>query len=158
MVFNLRLPFALATVLATVAATGACSKSTPGPAADAPAAPAAPAAPQAALGVSDISLGRAIGPDKAVTMPMTAFGTRDTIYASVTTEGAPATATLAARWSYLGEGAPAFVDSTAQTIAPTGRAVTEFHVSKSDGWPAGAYRVEIFADGRPVGTREFEVR
>ncbi len=138
--------------LAALVAAGACSKKTPGPAAQAPAAPAA------TLAVSDIALGKAIGPDKAVTMPMTAFGPRDTIYASVTTDGAPATATLAARWSYLGDGNPTVVDSTAQTISPTGRAVTEFHVSKPDGWPAGAYRVDVFADGRPIGTREFEVR
>lgn len=138
--------------LTGVLATGACGRQPPAPAADAPAAPAA------ALAITDITLGNGIGPDKRVTMPMTAFGPRDTIYAAVATEGTPATATLAARWTWLGGDQPTFVDSTAQTISPTGPAVTEFHVSKPDGWPAGAYRVEVFADGRAVGTREFEVR
>ena len=117
-----------------------------------------PAPPPGALEVREITLGNAIGPDKRVAMPMTAFGPRDTIYAAVATDGAPSTATLAARWTFLGGGQPSLLDSTAQTIAPAGPAVTEFHVSRSEGWPAGAYRVEIFVGERLVGTREFEVR
>ena len=66
--------------------------------------------------------------------------------------------TLASRWTFLGGSRPSLVDSPAQTLTPTGPAATEVHVSKPDGWPAGAYRVEIFADGRLIGTREFEVR
>ncbi len=153
------LPRSLATLtLAAALGTGGCGRQPPAPAADPPAAPAAPAPAAAGLGVREITLGNAIGADKAVTLPKTTFGPRDTIYASVATEGAPAAATLAARWTFLGGSRPSLVDSTAQTIAPTGPAATEFHVSKPDGWPAGAYRVEIFADGRLIGTREFEVR
>lgn len=50
------------------------------------------------------------------------------------------------------------VDSTSQAVTTSGPAVTEFHISKPDGWPPGAYRVEILADGRVTGTRKFEVR
>jgi hypothetical protein len=45
-----------------------------------------------------------------------------------------------------------------ETIMPTGPATTEFHISKSDGWPAGDYQVEIFLDDRAIGTRSFTVK
>ena len=150
------LPRSLAALtIAAALGTGGCGRQPPTPAADPPAAPA-----PAATGreVREITLGNASGADTAGTLPLTTFGPRATISASVATEGAPATATLAARWTFLGGSRPSLVDSTAQTITPTGPAATEFHVSKPDGWPAGAYRVEIFADGRLIGTREFEVR
>jgi hypothetical protein len=142
--------------LAALLAAGGCTKRAAPPAGDAPAPPAAP--PAATLSVSGIELGKAIGADKSVAVPTTIFGTHDTIYASVATDGAPPTVTLAARWSFVRDGQAAFVDSTAQTIAPTGRAVTEFHISKPDGWPVGSYRIEVLADGSSVGTRDFEVR
>ena len=49
------------------------------------------------------------------------------------------------------------VDESSRTIAPTGAEVTEFHVSKPDGWPAGAYEVAISLDGQAVETRSFTV-
>ena len=61
-------------------------------------------------------------------------------------------------WTLAAARQPDGYDSTVQTITPTGPAVTEFHVSKPDGWPQGSYRVEVFADGEAVGAREFEVR
>jgi hypothetical protein len=142
-------------VVVAALAGAACGKRAPAPATEAPSA-GAPSA--GTLEVREITLGNAIGADKRVTMPKTAFGPRDTIYAAVATDGAPPTATLAARWTFLGGGQPSILDSTAQTIAPSGPAVTEFHVSRTEAWPAGAYLVEIFAGGRLVGTREFEVR
>jgi hypothetical protein len=142
-------------VVVAALAGAACGRRAPAPATEAPSA-GAPSA--GTLEVREITLGNAIGADKRVTMPKTAFGPRDTIYAAVATDGAPPTATLAARWTFLGGGQPSILDSTAQTIAPSGPAVTEFHVSRTEAWPAGAYLVEIFAGGRLVGTREFEVR
>ena len=50
------------------------------------------------------------------------------------------------------------VSESQETIAPTGPAVTEFHVSKAKGWPAGKYKVEISVDGAPAGTQDFEVK
>jgi len=147
-------------VVVAALAGAACGRRAPAPATEAPSAgaPSAGASFAGTLEVREITLGNAIGADKRVTMPKTAFGPRDTIYAAVATDGAPPTATLAARWTFLGGGQPSILDSTAQTIAPSGPAVTEFHVSRTEEWPAGAYLVEIFAGGRLVGTREFEVR
>jgi hypothetical protein len=105
--------------------------------------------------VGEVELGRQIGADKRVSAPTTSFAPTDTIYASVETEGAAPSVSLTARWSYE-DGQ--LVDESTETIAPTGPAVTEFHVAKPDGWPSGKYKVEIIADGRPAAEREFEVR
>lgn len=116
------------------------------------------AMPSTTLSVTGIELGKAIGVDKRVSMPMTTFGTRDTIYASVATSGAPATATMKAVWSYSQDGQTAVVDSSTQSISPTGDEVTEFHISRASAWPTGTYKVEVFANGASAGSRDFEVR
>ena len=122
--------------------------------APAPAAPPVSAAP-APFRVAAIELGSAIGSDKRVAAPATRFAPTDTIYASVASEGAAPSVTLTARWTY--EDGQLVSEST-EVIAPSGPAVTEFHIAKPSGWPAGTYRVEIAANGSPSGAREFEVR
>ena len=105
--------------------------------------------------VTDVTLGRAIGGDKSVTDKTDNFRPNDTIYASVTTDGTAASSSLRARWTYS-DGQ--VVDESTRPFAPNGRAVTEFHIAKPDGWPLGNYQVEIFLDGRSVETKKFEVK
>ena len=50
------------------------------------------------------------------------------------------------------------MSETSQQIAPTGPAVTEFHIAKPDGWPQGMYRVQVFLDGVESGSKELVVR
>lgn len=129
---------------------GGCKRSE-----EAPAAPAPPAAPQAqAFNVTRVDLGNAIGGDKKVTAPTTSFKPTDTIYASVSSEGAAANVALSARWTFE-DGQ--LVNEATQNIAPTGPAVTEFHISKPDGWPPGKYKLEVAANGKPAGGAEFTV-
>lgn len=105
--------------------------------------------------VTQIDVGSSIGADKRVTQPMTEFAARDTIYASVATNGSSPSATVQARWTFE-DGQ--VVDESTQTIAPTGPAVTEFHISKPDGLPKGKYRLEVLVNGTSAGTKEFTVR
>ena len=105
--------------------------------------------------VGDVELGRQVGPDKRVADATDEFAPTDTIYAVVETEGAAPAVALTARWTYE-DGQ--LVSETTENIAPTGPAVTEFHIAKPDGWPTGKYKVEIIADGRTAAEREFEVR
>jgi hypothetical protein len=126
-----------------------------------PAAPM-PTTPMPAAGdaVSDLQLGTSVGADNRVGSPTTSFGTKDTLYASVTT-AANATGKLGARWSYLGTdgmAAPTEVDTQTKDLTGGASMTHEFHVSKPDGWPAGKYRVEITHDGNVVQTRDFDVR
>jgi hypothetical protein len=144
----MRLAFFLAVVL-VLFACGRSETSTPPVSAPAPA-----AAPEPAR-VSAIDLGSAIGADKRVTAPAAAFAPGDTIYASIATEGSSPSLTLSARWTYE-DGQ--LVSESSETIAPTGPANTEFHITKPDGFPAGRYRLEISANGAVAGARDFEVR
>jgi hypothetical protein len=50
------------------------------------------------------------------------------------------------------------VDESTQPISATGPAVTEFHVSKPSGWPAGNYRVEVSLNGSPGQAKDFSVQ
>ena len=156
----------LALGLAGALTIAACNKSpenapppaaTTPPPAPAPAAPAPPAATPAAQGVSvtSVDLGTAVGADQKVTTPTTTFSPKDTIYAAVSTTGAASNATLGAKWTYQ-DGQT--VNDSSQTIAPTGPAVTTFHISKPDGWPAGNYKVEITLDGNAVSSKDFSVK
>ena len=47
---------------------------------------------------------------------------------------------------------------SSQTIAPSGPAVTTFHISKPDGWPTGNYKVEISLNGTAVSSKDFTVQ
>lgn len=109
-----------------------------------------------ALRVTEVELGRSIGADGRVNDndDTDEFRPNDTVYVSIDTEGTASGATLTARWTYE-DGQ--VVDETSQTISPTGASVTEFHISKPDGFPTGNYRVEILLNGETVQTEDFEV-
>jgi hypothetical protein len=108
-----------------------------------------------ALKVTDVSLGRAIGSDKAISDPKLKFGPDDTIYASVATEGAALSGTLRVKWTFE-DGQT--VDESTRTLVPSGPERTEFHISKPGGWPAGKYRVEVFLNDQPAIAKSFEVK
>jgi hypothetical protein len=110
-----------------------------------------------ALRVTDVELGNAIGPDRRITDERETddFAPNETIYAVVETEGAASGSTLTARWTFQ-DGQ--VVDESTQTISPNGPAVTEFHISKPDGFPVGNYQVEILLNGRSVERKDFEVK
>ena len=134
----------------------ACKRSeAPAPAPTPPSPVAAPAPPAASFRVSGIDLGKAVGADKRVTAPGSTFAPSDTIYASVATDGSSPNVALVARWTYQ-DGQ--VVNEESRTISSTGPAVTEFHISKPDGWPAGSYQVEVIANGASAGKRAFTVQ
>lgn len=110
-----------------------------------------------AVRVTEVDLGKSIGADMRVSDDDDTddFAPGDTIYASVATTGSATGSTLTARWTFE-DGQ--VVDESSQTISPTGQAVTEFHISKPDGFPAGSYQVEILLDGTSVETKDFEVQ
>jgi uncharacterized protein YfaS (alpha-2-macroglobulin family) len=109
----------------------------------------------AGVRISQVDMGRTLTADKRIDDDTESFKPNDTIYAAIATEGAAPTATLRARWTYQ-DGQ--VVDESTQTIAPTGAARTEFHISKPDGWPAGKYKLEVFLNGSSAATKDFEVQ
>ena len=143
-------------VLAAAVALAACGKKEPPPPPPTPI-PAPTAVPTPVpFKVVSVDLGKSIGDDKKIKDAATTFGPKDTIYAAVSTEGAAAKATLKAKWTFGDKGT--LVNEEARDIAPTGPAVTEFHIAKPSGWPAGKYKVEVSADGNVAATKEFEVK
>ena len=123
--------------------------------------PAAPAAGSPAparrsdVTVGDIQLGRTVAPDRRVAQPGDSFAPGDMIYASVVTEGTAPSAQLKAKWT---RGGSEVVAESSLDIAPSGTTVSEFHISKADGLPRGAYQVEVFLDEVSAGKRSFSVQ
>jgi hypothetical protein len=142
----IRAPLALALALATTVA--ACGGDEPEVVEE------EPAVEEQGVEVTGITLGTAVGADKRVTGATDTFGPSDTIYVAVETEGVAPSASLTARWTYE-DGQ--VVDETTHSIAPNGPEVTEFHISKPDGWPAGGYEVTILLDGQEADRASFSV-
>ena len=154
--------YLLATLAALTLTLNACSKKEEAPIpqsvptqTSAPVSVAPPA--MAAVTVGTITLGNAIGASKKVTLAADRFGKKDTIYASVDTTGG-GTAMLKAKWTYRKGGQESLVKEDTQTIAPTGPATSEFHISKPDGWPTGDYQVEVFVNDKPASSKTFTVK
>ena len=112
----------------------------------------AAACSQEPLKFTAIQLGRGLNADKTVTGSTTRFKPTDTIYAAVLTDGA-GTGTVKARWLYAGR----VVSEPEQRVTYQGPAATEFHIQNTSGFPQGEYTVELFLDGKQVGSRTFRV-
>jgi hypothetical protein len=96
--------------------------------------------------MTDIDLGRSLDDDNGIKDKTRSFKPTDTIYASIDTKGASAGTPVNAVFKFQ-DGQIVHQDSI--TIAPDGKAKTEFHIQKADGFPVGDYSVEI-----RVGTNE----
>lgn len=148
--------FALAIGVAGCGKKPEAPKPVPAPPPVSTPAPAPPAAP-AAVTLSAITIGNAIGADKKVTASLTTLGKNDTIYASVDTTGSGA-ASLTAKWTYVQGSQVMKVNEETLTIDAVGPATSEFHIGNPDGWPAGDYKVEVFINDVSAGTQQFAVK
>ena len=102
--------------------------------------------------VTSVDLGSAVGDDNRISVPTSTFTGSNTIHASVLTDG-PAGGTLVATWTFQ----DGQVVDTQEKEVPAGPQVTDFSITKPDGWPAGNYKLEISNGGMVVQTREFNV-
>jgi len=152
-----RISLAVAAALIATVALAGCKKkdemaTTTPPATTEPAPAPMPAPATTPATVTSVDLGSAVGADNKVTMAATSFATKDTIHASVATDGDAAK--LNAKWTYQ-DGQT--VDSQDKDV-PAGPQVSDFSISKPDGWPSGKYKVEISLNGAVVQSRDFEVK
>ena len=154
---------ALTAALAAALALAACKKEQPAPvepvATPAPVSTPAPVQPAPApmttatgVTVSTVDLGNAVGVDNKIAMPMTSFATKDTITASVATDGAGGN--VSGKWTYQ-DGQVVNEESKAVAAGPQ---VTAFSISKPDGFPAGNYKLEVSVNGQVVQSRDFTVQ
>jgi len=152
-----RMHYAVAAALVASLALAGCKKKEETVVTTPPPAAAEPMPMPAAMPVSVISvdLGNAVGADNKVSSMMSTFGTKDTIYTSVMTDGTATNAPLMVMWTYQ-DGQE--VGTETKTLNTTGPTVTEFHASKPSGWPTGKYKVEVMLNGVTVQSRDFEVK
>ena len=104
------------------------------------------------MSVTSVDLGSAVGDDNRISVPTTTFAGTDTIHASVVTDGS-AEGTLVATWTFQ----DGQVVDTQEKVVPAGPQVTDFSITKPDGWPAGNYTLQVSKDGMVLQTREFSV-
>ena len=126
----------------------------------APATAATTAAPAANpfppdIAVQTVTLGNAVGADNKIAKPGVSFAPNDTIYASVATKNASSNATLEAKWTYQ-DGQVVHDDTV--NIAPTGDAVTDFHINSPKGFPSGKYQIEILLNGKSATQLGFDIK
>lgn len=144
--------------VALAASLAACKKDepVPPPVADTPVvAPTPPVEAAPSVSITKIDLGTAVGTDMTVAAPSATFKPTDTIYAAVATSGTAPSAALKAKWSY--EDGSVVNETTTELKDLTGAAVTDFHIAKPDGWPAGKYKIEVSLDGKSAGSSDFTV-
>ncbi|TAM06211.1 MAG: hypothetical protein EPN71_01150, partial [Rhodanobacter sp.] len=108
----------------------------------------------AAVSFSSVEIGSSVDANNKIRTSGTSFAPKDKIYASVETVGS-GHATLAAKWTYR-DGQTVHGDS--KVLDTMGPQTTAFMISKSDGFPAGDYKVEISLNGQPVASKDFSVK
>ena len=139
-------------VLLLIAALAGCWRgSPPGGESDTP-------GNQADAHVSDITLGRTLGPDGMILEDArtSSFWTTDKFYVAVVTDGSVPGATVKARWKFS-DGSVAGEDS--KTVDSTGKAPVLLQAAPpEDRWKAGDYTVEIFVNDVSAGTKDLTTR
>jgi hypothetical protein len=106
------------------------------------------------LRVSNVMIGRQIGPGNRITEPTFQFAPQDTVYVSVATEGTGGATALTAAWrSQDGK-----ILQKSSTPVPEGGGNAEFRLSQAKGFPPGNYKVIVFLGADSVETRVFAVR
>lgn len=114
----------------------------------------APSASSVPRRVSNVMIGRQLGPSDRVTEPTFQFTPHDTVHVSVATEGAGGGGTLSAAWRFQsGE----ILQQTSAPVPPAGENAA-FHLSRPEGLKPGTYKVIVFLDEDSVETKVFVVK
>jgi len=116
----------------------------------------APPLPPGKVRVSNVMIGKRLGPQNRISEPTLRFAPTDTVFLSIATEGKPDSATLAVKFTFpTGK----VQDSTSTTIKPTGNELTELHAVPPKGsWPVGSYLLTVYAGGDSVEAKTIAVQ
>lgn len=114
----------------------------------------------ASVAVTGVDTGNAVGADLRISAPMTSFAPMDVIFVAVSTKtndpAASVSGKLGARWTHVDSNQ--VVHEESRDVVFAGSGITDFQISKSDGWPTGNYQVEISLNGTLAQARSFQVR
>jgi hypothetical protein len=143
-------------LLGAVALGAACDRSDDAPAVESATDMAGIAAGAGSAGegpqVSNVMIGRRLGPGNRITEPTYQFSPDDTVHISVATEGGGSGMLTAAWRSQNGE----IVQKTTEAVHVAGEN-TSFSLSSPKGLRPGTYKVVLFLDQDSVDTRVFVV-
>jgi len=115
---------------------------------------AASAGSPAELHVSNVMIGRQIGPGNRITEPTFEFAPKDTVFVSVATEGTGEAEMLTAAWrSQSGE----ILQKSSEPVPPAGENA-QFSLSQPKGLKPGTYKVIVFLGDDSVETKIFAVK
>lgn len=104
--------------------------------------------------VSNVMIGRRIGPGNRITEPTFEFAPQDTVYVSVAIQGTGGSGTLTAAWrSQSGE----ILLKSSEPAPPAGENI-HFSLSQPKGLKPGTYKVILFLGDDSVETRVFAVK
>lgn len=102
--------------------------------------------------VTALQLGRSVNADGTVAQHTTVFKPDQSVYVSVLTAGM-GSGEIGVRWIYEGQ----VMGEPKKQVSYRGSAATEFHLQNAGGFPPGEYRVDVFFNGQPAGSRTFRV-
>ena len=105
--------------------------------------------------VVEVDLGKGVQADKTIRGETDNFAQRDSVFASVRTNGTADNATLTARWTFQ-DGQ--IVDERSETISPMGEAHTTFFIAQPTGLAKGKYTLIVLLNGAEAQKKEFEVK
>ena len=104
--------------------------------------------------VSNVMIGRRVGPGNHITDPTFQFSPQDTVYLSVGTSGTAGASTLSAAWrAQTGE----VLQQSTLPIGAAGENVA-FQLSPPKGLKPGTYKVVLFLGSDSVDTKVFAVK
>ncbi len=117
-------------------------------------------AQNAAVVVTGVDTGNAVGADMRISAPMTSFSPMDDIIVAVTTTTSDPAASvpgkLGVKWTHVDSSQ--VVHEESKDIVFAGSGVTDFQISNPGGWPTGNYQVEISLNGALAQARGFQVQ
>jgi hypothetical protein len=107
--------------------------------------------PSEPLVAQTIQTGRSLNSDNSVGTHTTRFKPTDTMYVAVLT--GRGSGTIEVRWSVGGR----VINEVKKDVSTIEPAATAFRFQTGDGFRVGDYTVEVFVDGKSVGTRNLTV-
>jgi hypothetical protein len=108
------------------------------------------------VSVVAVTLGSDIDESLQVLKPKAVFQPHDTIYVSIAIDNPKRESTrIGVRWTYEPTGQ--LVNTEHAELSGDVTAVSEFHISKPDGWPEGGYRLEVYVGGEMIQSLRLRV-
>ncbi len=106
------------------------------------------------IALDEVEIGRSIGDDRTIQDEADSFQHGDTIYASIRVSGAANSGLVRAMWS---DERGRLVQDDTRIVSPSRGDLVALQLSKPQELAGGRYRLDVFLDNKPAGTKTFSV-